>query len=331
MKASEWSQDYGGKVVKLGGAGNMSRTLPFDCCALSLNPFKSPICNLSGIIFDVMSILPFIKEHKLDPTTGLPCSRRDLVSLNMSKNEDGAWHCPVLCKPFSNFTKICAVRHGATANVFSYEAVLELNIKGKNYEDLLDGQPFKKSDIIILQDVEDAQHMKLRDINNFKHTTSSKESAASKNSAAGDIKHSVTATRIMEAVAKKKAEDDIVKRKKELETKKANEILAAERNINIEDRLVNVYTNELMANINMTTNATAGSLTSTAETVSLNSSTRLASDEEIMQAKIRGERAKRASLLEDLCDEVEDLCNEVRLHNFLVFTLPCRWRVSDSP
>ena len=65
MKASEWSQDYGGKVVKLGGAGNMSRTLPFDCCALSLNPFKSPICNLSGIIFDVMSILPFIKERGL--------------------------------------------------------------------------------------------------------------------------------------------------------------------------------------------------------------------------------------------------------------------------
>ena len=86
----------------------------------------------------------------------------------MSKNNDGEWQCPVLCKPFTNHSKVCAVRHGGEANVFSYEAVRELNIKAKNWEDLMDARPFKKKDIIMLQDVDDEELMKARDIDNFK-------------------------------------------------------------------------------------------------------------------------------------------------------------------
>lgn len=56
-----------------------------------------------------------------------------------------------------------------TGNVFSYEAVLELNIKTKSYIDLLSGESFVRSDIITLQDPNNAEHTALRDANNFKH------------------------------------------------------------------------------------------------------------------------------------------------------------------
>lgn len=39
-----------------------------------------------------------------------------------------------------------------TGNVFTYEAVEQLNIKGKNWKDLLDDTPFTKNDIIVIQE-----------------------------------------------------------------------------------------------------------------------------------------------------------------------------------
>lgn len=36
--------------------------------------------------------------------------------------------------------------------MFTYEAVEQLNIKGKNWKDLLDDTPFTKNDIIVLQE-----------------------------------------------------------------------------------------------------------------------------------------------------------------------------------
>lgn len=38
-----------------------------------------------------------------------------------------------------------------TGNVYSYDAIEELNIKPKNWRDLLTGEPFKKEDIIHIQ------------------------------------------------------------------------------------------------------------------------------------------------------------------------------------
>ena len=295
MRAGEWSGQYGGKQKSLTGGGVTARTLPFNCCALTLNPFTAPMCNRTGVMFDVMAILPFLKENGIDPTTGEKCSRRDLITLNMSKNEDGDWHCPVLCKPFSNHTKVVAVYHKEdnTANVFSYEAVQELNIKAKNWEDLLDGRPFKKKDIIVLQDVEDQEHMKARDINHFKvnfKTSSKLASAGEESGASRDINQSVTGARIMDEVNKRKREEEESRKAKEVERRKEMEATAAQNNIDLRDKMVDIYTDELQDGVKLTSGASAASMTSTAEVLSSDSKARLATDEEIMKAKGRALR-----------------------------------------
>ena len=61
---------------------------------------------------------------------------------------EGKWCCPILNKEFTSSSHIVANK--ITGNVFSYEAVQELNLKCKNLEDLISGEPFTRADLITL-------------------------------------------------------------------------------------------------------------------------------------------------------------------------------------
>ena len=69
-----------------------------------------------------------------------------------------AYHCPVLNKVFNQHTQIVAVKtkkskSGGVCNVYSRQAVEELNLKAKNYRDLLSDEEFsRKEGVITLQD-----------------------------------------------------------------------------------------------------------------------------------------------------------------------------------
>jgi len=186
ITATEWSIEYGGKKNRDKSAGDLSRPLPFDHCALSLAPYSIPAVLLtkvssssssssvespkqesSGVIFDFENIATFLLQYKSDPVTGEAMTTKNILRLNMAKNVDGKWHCPVTCKVFTNNSHMVAVTK--TGNVFAYDAVLELNIKTKNFTDLLTGEPFKKSELITLQDPHNKEQMSIRDVNNFIH------------------------------------------------------------------------------------------------------------------------------------------------------------------
>ena len=74
---------------------------------------------------------------------------KQIKKLNFTKNENGNFECPILNKEFTDKTHIIAI--GTTGNVYSWEAVEELNIKNKNYKDLLTDVPFTRKDIITIQ------------------------------------------------------------------------------------------------------------------------------------------------------------------------------------
>lgn len=78
---------------------------------------------------------------------------KDLIVLNMYRNSDGKWACPVTMDVFSNGTHIVAIK--TTGNVYSYEAVKKLNIDRKDWKDLSSGQTFDRSDIIHLHNPSD--------------------------------------------------------------------------------------------------------------------------------------------------------------------------------
>ena len=100
----------------------------------------------------------------MNPCTGKPLDAKGLVKLKFSKNAAGEFHCPVMFKVFNNSTHIAVIK--TTGNVFCYEAVEELNLKTKNFKDLLNDEPFTRADIIILQD---PRNMTKFNLSNYHH------------------------------------------------------------------------------------------------------------------------------------------------------------------
>ena len=102
-----------------------------------------------------------------------------------------------------------------------------MNVKAKNYEDLISGKKFnKQKDVLVLNDPMDAEFNKLRDINGFFHIRNQRQLEATKtshqnnSSRNNNIRHSVTASRILDKLNNSAKKDDknnksILKKKRE--------------------------------------------------------------------------------------------------------------------
>eukprot|EP00069_Balaena_mysticetus_P000506 bmy_14726T0 len=148
ITCAEYTHFYGGKKPDI--AQTDFRRLPFDHCSLSLQPFVYPVCTPEGVVFDLLNIVPWLKKYGTNPSNGEKLDGRCLIKLNFAKNSEGKYHCPVLFTVFTNNSHIVAIR--TTGNVYAHEAVEQLNIKAKNFRDLLTDEPFSRQDIITLQD-----------------------------------------------------------------------------------------------------------------------------------------------------------------------------------
>jgi peptidyl-prolyl cis-trans isomerase-like protein 2 len=151
LTTTEWSAFYGGKkAVADVGEKSKFRRLPFFCCSYSMQPFEHPYCTGTGIIFDLINIVPFLKRYGVNPVTGEKLNVKELIKLNFFKNAEGKYHCPVTFKIFNENSHIVAVR--TSGNVLSYDAVERLNIKPNFWKDLVTDEPFTRKDIITIQD-----------------------------------------------------------------------------------------------------------------------------------------------------------------------------------
>jgi len=263
---------------------NATRKLPFNCCALSLMPFESPVCTKNGIIFEKTAIEPFLAEHKIDPVTGNPMTSNDLIALVMDKDEEGRWQCPVVTKPFADHTKIVAIVQnppGNEANVYSNEAYQELNVKAKNYVDLTTGLRFnKKKDVIVLNDPNDDVFNKLRDINSFYHIRNQRH-IESKAPPKQNIRHSVTASRILDKINTSKKEETAKDAKKRGAPDLAKD-----------GKRLKIFASDVTG-VKQTTGRLSGSLTSSAMSISYDNDAREATEEEILTSMFQVMRRRK--------------------------------------
>jgi peptidyl-prolyl cis-trans isomerase-like protein 2 len=147
------------------GLASTFKRLPFNYCAVSLQPFTDPVCTESGTIFDLTHILTWLSKHAgTNPIDGSSLKRDDLITLNFTKNEDNEYIDPVTFKVFTDNTHIVALKK--SGNVFAWDTIERLNIKAKNWQDLVSDEQFTRKDIITLQD---PQNIESRDFSSFKH------------------------------------------------------------------------------------------------------------------------------------------------------------------
>lgn len=147
----EWKQQFGGH--KLRASTTNTRRIGFDHCALSFAPVQDPVCTPSGVIYDLGSILTYLKKNRCDPVSGAELKLNDLIKVHFHKNGEGNYHCPLSYKQFTDNTKIAIVK--PSGNAYSYEAIQKLNIDSDTWKDLISGDPFNRSDIIVINDPSD--------------------------------------------------------------------------------------------------------------------------------------------------------------------------------
>ncbi|KAF8465261.1 cyclophilin-like domain-containing protein [Kalaharituber pfeilii] len=166
---SEWASTDGSAYSASSGAQKRLtntgfKRLPFNYCALSLQPFEHPVCTADGTIFDLTNIIPWLKKHGTNPVTGEKLEYNELLKLHMHKNEDGEYMDPVTYKVFTDNTHLAVIK--TSGNVYAWDTIERLNIKAKNWKDLITEEEFKRQDIITLQD---PKRLQSRDMSTFKY------------------------------------------------------------------------------------------------------------------------------------------------------------------
>lgn len=192
--------------ARYGGTHAAFKRLPFNFCSLSLQPFAHPVCTSTGTIFDITNILPWIKKHGTNPVDGSPLKSSDLIKLTIAKNEEGEYVDPVTYKVLTDNTHIVALRN--TGNVFAWDTVERLNIKGKLWRDLVTDEEFSRKDIITLQDPQNVESRNLSSFNYLREgeTDILEERRSSENVNVNALGSSAKVLKAKEAVAKARAE-----------------------------------------------------------------------------------------------------------------------------
>ena len=128
--------------------------LPFNYCCVSLRPLNlcnNICCDREGNLYNKFYLLEYVTKFHKNPITGKKhMSLKDIVSLNIAKDKNGNFICPVTLKLLNNSLKIIAIPE--TGNVFSNMAYQELNVSMNNYRDLINDKPFDKKNVIVIND-----------------------------------------------------------------------------------------------------------------------------------------------------------------------------------
>lgn len=282
ITTTEWKNEYGGKKHRPDNKDY--RPLPFDHCALSLSPYHDPVCTEEGVVFDLVSLAEYIKNHGKNPITGAAMSTKDIIRLHMAKNAEGKWHCPVTFKTFNNNSSIAAIK--TTGNVFAYEAVKELNISPKNFTDLLTGEPFKRTDIIILQDPSIPEVSARRDISTFEHLKHLRATSSAAKASEGTVRHNPTTSTIMQEINKRQqleAENPSTKSNAALLSSK---VVSTEVTTDVDAILaLNPTIDEVCPGRVVSDQRAGGSFTSTSQEVITSSTVRKATVADIREAR----------------------------------------------
>ncbi|KAK9450391.1 cyclophilin-like domain-containing protein [Limtongia smithiae] len=154
---SEWSgpdkHGSSGGVSSAKKLGGPRRRLAFTHCALSMVPYgnNEAVCDAHGNIFGLTNIQKYLDTHTTNPITNEPLTMSDLIPLHFARNELGEVIDPVTFKVFApDSSHMVCVR--PSGNVYSFDTIDTLNVKAKNWTDIVTGQKFRRQDIITLQD-----------------------------------------------------------------------------------------------------------------------------------------------------------------------------------
>lgn len=282
QRPSEWAQDGRGFKDR---KRNPFQTLPLHCCALSQQPFENPVGTVNGSVFEGKNAIRYIKRFGKHPITGARLEISELFPVHFHKNTDGEMHCPVTFKVFTNHSHV--VMSTASGQIYSFDAVDQLNRKTKHWKDLITSEPFKWSDIVTIQDPD---NIEARDVAKFYYMT-----AGQQEEVIAEVTHresKITPEQKADTIRKNPAMDRIWDEKQKLADEKAKEEAEKTAVENANDDVEADKRQKTMelslqpikkTNERYTSGAVAESFTSTTRTLQTSNDLRLQTEEEALQ------------------------------------------------
>ena len=184
---------------------------------------------------------------------------------------------------FTNSTHIVAI--ATTGNVYSFNAVNELNLKSKNFSDLITGEPFRRSDIITLQDPQNPEQLAKRDINNFTHLKTVRQECADNRESESKIRQTLSTSNVLKEIENQRQQE----KESGVKRKTLEEIVsskASEDNTDVDRFLaLNPLTLDVTPGQVNTDGRASSSLTSTSSNLWTSNATRKATPEEVREAR----------------------------------------------
>lgn len=191
-------------------------------------------------------------------------------------------------KVFTNSSHIVAI--ATSGRVYSYDAVNELNIKAKNFVDLVSGESFRKSDIVTIQNPQDPEVMARRDVSNFTHLQQVREESADARNSESSLRPNARTESVLKAIAEhKESEKASGVKRKSLEEMMQQKSLEREGYMGDVQRFLSLR--PTISDVNpgevITDGKASSALTSTSAERWLGNDARIASAEEIRSARYK--------------------------------------------
>mmetsp|Transcript_21401 Transcript_21401/g.47431 ORF Transcript_21401/g.47431 Transcript_21401/m.47431 type:complete len:548 (-) Transcript_21401:83-1726(-) len=276
LRPTEWAQD---------GAGYKQRKrspfakLPLHCCSLSLQPFESPVATRDGAVFEVSNILAYVKKFGRNPVTGGRLEVSELIPLHFHHNAEGKIQCPVTFKVFTDNSHVAA--NLASGHVYSYDTLVELNRKVKNFTDLITSKPFEwTTDVVVLQDPD---NIEAREVAKFYYMQQGQQDQVIAEITDREAaKKGITREKKNEKIRKDAAFERIYEEKKRLAEEKEQEA-AAKGETPSDASAVAIADRPRKTNERFTSGEVAESFTSTATPLRSQNNMRLLTEEEELQ------------------------------------------------
>ncbi|VDM91751.1 unnamed protein product [Litomosoides sigmodontis] len=228
LTTTEWRETYGGHKDDTGRRMQRAlfKRLPITHCSLSLLPFEDPVCSRDGIIFDLTQIVPYLKKYGVNPVNGKKMTAKELIHLKFDKDAEGNFRCPVTFRVFTSTSHIVAISQ--TGNVYSLEAIEELNLKPGHLRDLLTDEPFQRKDIITLQDPNHLEKFNIEQFHHVKLDLKTKTEIEAEKKAMQDPKFYIRRmNNETKEILEKLAKEYVPAEKEEIEEETADELNAA--------------------------------------------------------------------------------------------------------
>jgi len=146
--------------------------------------------------------VPYVQKHGKNPVTGADLDTSQLLRLKISSASSGEPYCPITGRPFSDHSHIVANRK--SGHVYSQEGLDRLG----SSVDFFTNEPYRKADILSLQDPKNLQQRNTHSFNHVREGIEQKplKSSVKTVSSSGKLSGSVTSTSMMPSTIQEELE-----------------------------------------------------------------------------------------------------------------------------